>query len=128
MKRILLCGLTGVLLLVLGAVVMSSASLYAQTNTSAKPATASGSLPNGKTLGSKSAPITIEVFSDFQCPACRAFYEMTMRQGMDNYVSAGKVYIVSESPFPARLRHAANSSRCKASASDHLPRPSSASP
>jgi len=47
-----------------------------------------------KSLGSKSAPITIEVFSDFQCPACRNFYETTLKLVIDNYVNTGKVYLV----------------------------------
>ena len=47
-----------------------------------------------KALGSKSAPITMQVFSDYQCPACGQLYVDTLRQVMDNYVSAGKVYLV----------------------------------
>ncbi len=49
---------------------------------------------NGKAIGSKSAPITVEVFSDFQCPACRNFYETTLKQVIDNYVTTGKVYLI----------------------------------
>ncbi|MBZ5703525.1 MAG: DsbA family protein [Acidobacteriia bacterium] len=33
-----------------------------------------------KAFGSKSAPITMEVFSDFQCPACRTLYMTIWRQ------------------------------------------------
>ncbi|MCU1343477.1 MAG: oxidoreductase [Candidatus Acidoferrum typicum] len=47
-----------------------------------------------KSLGSKSAPITIEVFEDFQCPACRNFYETTVKQLIDDYVNPGKVYLI----------------------------------
>jgi protein-disulfide isomerase len=47
-----------------------------------------------KSLGSKSAPITIEVFEDFQCPACRNFYETTLKQLIDDYVVPGKVYLI----------------------------------
>ncbi len=47
-----------------------------------------------KSLGSKSAPITIEVFSDFQCPACKRTFEETLRPVIDNYVTTGKVYLV----------------------------------
>lgn len=54
-----------------------------------------------KALGSKSAPITLEVFSDFQCPACRDLYQNTLRQVIDNYVSSGKVYLVHrDMPLP----------------------------
>lgn len=54
-----------------------------------------------KAMGSKSAPITIEVFSDFQCPACKVNYEQTLRPVIDNYVSIGKVYLVQRDfPLP----------------------------
>jgi protein-disulfide isomerase len=55
-----------------------------------------------KTYGSKNAPITLEVFSDFQCPSCRAFYEMTLRPMISDYVAAGKVYIVHRD-FPLSM-------------------------
>ena len=47
-----------------------------------------------KTIGSPSAPITMEIFGDFQCPACRNFFELTVKQVIDDYVIPGKVYIV----------------------------------
>jgi len=47
-----------------------------------------------KAYGSKSAPITMEVFSDYQCPHCRAFYDNTLRQLIASYVASGKVYLV----------------------------------
>ncbi len=54
-----------------------------------------------KALGTKAAPITMEVFSDFQCPACRDLYFQTLRLVIDNYVSAGKVYLIHrDMPLP----------------------------
>jgi protein-disulfide isomerase len=51
--------------------------------------------------GSSSAPIKMEVFSDYQCPGCKALYESTMRPLIDNYVDKGKVYLVHyEFPLP----------------------------
>src|ERR1700674_5940564 len=47
-----------------------------------------------KAFGSKNAPLVLEVFSDFQCPACKTLYTTTNRQLMDNYVSTGKVYLI----------------------------------
>jgi protein-disulfide isomerase len=47
-----------------------------------------------KSLGSPTAPIKLEVFSDYQCPACREMHLSTTRQLIDNYVSSGKVYLV----------------------------------
>ncbi len=54
-----------------------------------------------KSIGSKSAPIKVEVFSDFQCPSCRRVYQDVLRQVIDNYVNAGKVYLVHRDfPLP----------------------------
>jgi protein-disulfide isomerase len=47
-----------------------------------------------KTLGAKTAPITFEVFSDFQCPTCKALYEQTLRSVFEGYVGTGKVYFI----------------------------------
>ena len=54
-----------------------------------------------KAFGSKNAPLVLEVFSDFQCPACRTLYTTTNRQLMDNYVTIGKVYLIHRDfPLP----------------------------
>jgi protein-disulfide isomerase len=54
-----------------------------------------------KAFGSKSAPLTLEVFSDFQCPACKTLYTTTNRQLMDNYVTTGKIYLIHRDfPLP----------------------------
>ncbi len=66
-----------------------------------KPATALD-LTALKSVGSKSAPITIEVFSDYQCPQCRIFYLETARQLMQTYIPAGKVYYVHRD-FPLSM-------------------------
>jgi protein-disulfide isomerase len=55
-----------------------------------------------KAFGSKNAPIIMEVFSDFQCPACKNLYLTTNRQLMDNYVSTGKVYLIHRD-FPLQM-------------------------
>ncbi len=53
-----------------------------------------GDLTANKSMGSRSAPITMEVFADFQCPQCRNFYLTTTRQVIDNYVATGKVLLI----------------------------------
>ncbi len=53
------------------------------------------SASSGKCVGGEpGAPIRIEVFSDYQCPACRQFYLETMQPVLDNYASTGKVCVV----------------------------------
>jgi protein-disulfide isomerase len=51
--------------------------------------------------GSLDAPIRIEVFSDFECPACRTLYMDTIRQVLKDYCSTDKVCVVyHEFPLP----------------------------
>jgi protein-disulfide isomerase len=67
--------------------------------------------------GSKNAPIVMEVFSDFQCPACKTLFMTTNRQVMDNYVSTGKVYFIHRDfplPMHAHSQVAAQYSRAAA--------------
>jgi protein-disulfide isomerase len=70
----------------------------------AKSAPAKPSLENLTALkseGSKSAPLTMEVFSDFECPACRALLQDTLRQITVNYVDTGKLYLIHRDfPLP----------------------------
>jgi protein-disulfide isomerase len=68
-------------------------------------------------LGSKNAPIVMEVFSDFQCPACKTLFTTTNRQLMDNYVSTGKIYLIHRDfplPMHAHSKVAAQYSRAAA--------------
>jgi protein-disulfide isomerase len=69
--------------------------------TAAPKAPPAESAVNYKAWGSKSAPITLEVFSDYQCPACRQLYFETLRPLIQNYVSSGKVYLIHrDMPLP----------------------------
>jgi protein-disulfide isomerase len=49
---------------------------------------------NPRTLGSADAPITIEVWSDFQCPACGFFARQVEPDLIDEYVKDGTVRLV----------------------------------
>jgi protein-disulfide isomerase len=54
-----------------------------------------------KTYGVSTAPIKMEVYSDYQCPYCRAFYDQTLMQVIRYYVPTGKVYLVHHDfPMP----------------------------
>jgi protein-disulfide isomerase len=55
-----------------------------------------------KAFGSKNAPIVMEVFSDYQCPACRTLFLTTNQQLMDNYVTTGKVFLIHRD-FPLTM-------------------------
>jgi protein-disulfide isomerase len=97
----LLIARIGTLFLLVAFAAFSGVSASRQTKTQAapKPAAAKPAAPamdpaDAKSLGSKNAPITIEVFEDFQCPACRNFYETSLKQVINDYVVAGKVYLI----------------------------------
>jgi protein-disulfide isomerase len=71
------------------------------------PAAESGDCVRGKAT----APIKIEVFSDFQCPACRAFYLETIKQVMTEYGDTGKACIAYRE-FPLSMHaHAKQAAR-----------------
>ncbi len=55
-----------------------------------------------KSLGDPSAPIKLIVYDDYECPACGAFYEQTLRPMIDTYVAQGKVYLVHRD-FPLAM-------------------------
>ena len=75
----------------------------------ARPSTAQNShasadwarLSAAKSLGNPNAPIKMEVFSDYECPACGRFYEGTLRPLISDYVLSGKVYLIHRDfPLP----------------------------
>ena len=45
---------------------------------------------NSRALGSASAPVKVEVWSDFQCPACKYFDDNAESAFIDKYVKTGK--------------------------------------
>jgi protein-disulfide isomerase len=68
-------------------------------------------------FGSKNAPVTMEVFSDFQCPACKTLFTTTNSKIMENYVTSGKVYFIHRDfplPMHAYSRIAARYGRAAA--------------
>jgi protein-disulfide isomerase len=51
--------------------------------------------------GGLDAPIRIEVFSDFECPACRGLFMETMKQVLKDYCVPDKVCVIyREFPLP----------------------------
>jgi hypothetical protein len=71
------------------------------TQTRRAPVAAAVHAPD-KAYGLDTAPIRMDVFSDYQCPYCRAFYDQTLRSVIADYASTGKVYLVHHD-FPLVL-------------------------
>lgn len=76
--------------------------LAAQT----RPAQTQSSAVSERCLGSPTAPVKIEVFSDYQCPACRSFYLDTMRLILQEYATTGRVCALYYE-FPLQQHHLA---------------------
>jgi protein-disulfide isomerase len=53
-----------------------------------------GAIIDGRTMGSPDAKVTIEIWSDFQCPACMNFATRLEPLTIDQYVVTGKVRLV----------------------------------
>ena len=77
--------------------------------------------PEERPMADGTAPVTIEVFEDFQCPACKTYSEQIAPQVKDAYVATGEVYyIFRHYPFlddnaPRKESdQAANASMCAA--------------
>ena len=51
-------------------------------------------LADGKTLGASGAPVTIDLWADFQCPFCGSFSQQTEPQLVSTYVATGKAKLV----------------------------------
>lgn len=95
----------GILLVILMAAISTASArpkAQASKDTAQSPASAASSTLLRKAIGTPSAPITMEVFGDFQCPACRTFFEVTVKQVIDDYVIPGKVYLVHRD-FPLEM-------------------------
>jgi protein-disulfide isomerase len=95
--------------LILVALCVVATAAFAKKQTKAPAPSAAKATPAAaanptfqKTIGNPNAPITMEVFGDFQCPACRGFFETTVKQVIDDYVIPGKVYLIHRD-FPLEM-------------------------
>lgn len=61
-------------------------------------------IAEAKCLGQRGAPIVIEDFADYQCPTCKVLFLETTRKLIQDYVAAGKVYLVHHD-FPIVSLH-----------------------
>lgn len=80
---------------------LATAALPAETQSARTQKPAAASAPY-KAYGSSSAPIKMDVFTDYQCPHCREFYDTTLRRVIQSYVADGKVYLIHHD-FPLQM-------------------------
>jgi protein-disulfide isomerase len=80
---------------------------------------ASPDIDPGKAIGNPSAPVTMQVFSDYECPACKAFHDQTLPEIVRDYVTTGKVYVVYRD-FPLPMHQYSRQAANYACAAAHL--------
>ena len=73
----------------------------------------------GKNEGSVMAPVVLELYSDFQCPACKQLHESTIRQLRDDLVRQAKVRIVHRE-FPLDMHKYAKPTAAIACAAEKI--------
>jgi protein-disulfide isomerase len=77
---------------------------------------------NGSSVGDPDAPVKVDVWEDFQCPACKTYAEKYETLVIQNYVETGKVYytvhfypvISNYSEGNTESEHSSNAALCAA--------------
>jgi protein-disulfide isomerase len=90
------------------------AGAFVQITPQARP------LEDGKSLGDPNAKVTIEVYADFQCPACKQYTDSIEKELLaSSYITDGQVrYVFMQFPFldsqvvTKESHQAANASMC----------------
>ena len=92
----LLGGAIGIALIaVIGLIFLNSRDDSDVDRVVAATTTFDASIPrDGQTLGNPDAPVTVEVWSDYQCPFCKNFSDNVLPQLVNDYVAPGQVRVV----------------------------------
>jgi protein-disulfide isomerase len=72
-----------------------------------------------RALGPVTAAVRIDVFSDYECPACKALHEQTLKRVKEEYASKGKLRLVHHD-FPLQQHKHARRAAALAAAADRL--------
>jgi protein-disulfide isomerase len=72
-----------------------------------------------KVMGTPVSAITIEVYSDFQCPYCKRLHETWMGPLIKDYVRTGRAYLIQHE-FPLPQHAYAKTAACYACAADRI--------
>lgn len=100
---------------VVGAVILVLAIVLINLNTGQTRTAPPTSVSTGRTLGQDTAPVTVEIYADFQCPYC-ARADVTLMQLAPKWVDTGKVkyvyhhfaFIGDESTWASQAAECAN--------------------
>jgi protein-disulfide isomerase len=72
-----------------------------------------------RSLGPVTAAVRIDVFSDYECPACKALHEQTLKRIKEEFARAGKLRLVHHD-FPLPQHKQARRAAALAAAADKL--------
>jgi protein-disulfide isomerase len=72
-----------------------------------------------KVMGTPVSAITIEVYSDFQCPYCKIFHETWMPRLIHDYVQSGRAYLIQHE-FPLSIHAYSKTAAYYATAADRV--------
>ena len=72
-----------------------------------------------RAVGPVTAAVRIDLFSDFQCPACKALHEQTIKRVKEEFAQAGKIRLVHHD-FPLPQHKYARQAAILAAAADRL--------
>ena len=100
---------------VVAAALVVLALVFINLNATSTPVAPPSALNAGRVLGKADAPVTIDLYSDFQCPICRRA-DITIRQLAERYIDTGKAKVVyhnfafigQESEWAAQAAECAN--------------------
>jgi protein-disulfide isomerase len=97
-RTLIIVGIVGIALAFVGVLIVSAPS---NPFAPAAPLVAITPFPrpaaNQNAMGDPNAPVKIEEYSDFQCPACLSFFKDAERPIVEQYVATNKVYFVYHS-------------------------------
>ncbi len=74
---------------------------------------------SSRSVGPVTAAVRIDVFSDFQCPACKSLHEQTIKRLKEDYARQGKVRLAHHD-FPLPQHKFARQAATLAAAADKL--------
>ncbi len=86
-----------------------------KSNRRAPPANATIKLGDHPSLGQVDAPVLMVEFTDYQCPYCKRFHDITLPEIQKKYIDTGKLrYVTLDLPlkFHQQARPAAEAARC----------------
>jgi protein-disulfide isomerase len=76
-------------------------------------------LPSGRAIGPITANVTVDVYSDFQCPHCKALAEQTLPRVKEEYALKGKIRLAHHD-FPLSMHTYARQAALFAAAADRI--------